>query len=61
MNTQRELLSPAQASQLLGVGIETLRRWRRTGTGPPARRLGPRLVRYDRDAVLAWLETRETA
>jgi len=29
--------------------------------GPPARRVGPRLVRYDRTAVLTWLATRDTA
>lgn len=61
MDTQSEWLSPAQTGELLGVGVETLRRWRRRNIGPPARRVGPRFVRYDRAAVLTWLATRETA
>ncbi|MDN5855537.1 MAG: helix-turn-helix domain-containing protein, partial [Actinomycetia bacterium] len=56
MNPLDEQLSPAQVARMLGVTTETLRRWRRLGSGPVARRVGPRLVRYDRVAVQAWLD-----
>ena len=62
MDTQlTQWMTQREVAGLLGVSVETLRRWRRASTGPAARRLGPRVVRYDRAAVLAWLSTRGAA
>lgn len=62
MDTQTaQLMTQRQVADLLGVSVETLRRWRRASTGPDACRLGPRVVRYNRTAVLAWLSTRGAA
>jgi hypothetical protein len=44
------------ASAFLGVGIETLRFWRKKRRGPPYRKLGPKLVRYSLGALGDWVE-----
>ena len=40
------LLTPLQKAHELGIHKETLRRWRRAGTGPQYKQLGPQIVRY---------------
>jgi excisionase family DNA binding protein len=45
-----------EVSQLLGVPVATLYRWRYRGEGPAGYRIG-RHVRYRRAAVEAWIET----
>jgi len=50
-----ELLTARGLAAELKVGMRTLKRWRRTGTGPPFVRLG-RTVRYRRSDVDAWLK-----
>lgn len=47
-------------AEYLQVPVETLRTWRKKRTGPPARRCGKHL-RYDPDAVRAWLNTSDAA
>jgi len=47
-------------AEYLRVPVETLRTWRKKRTGPPARRCGKHL-RYDPDAVRAWLNTSDAA
>jgi len=44
-----------EAAALLGVSVDTLRRLRKTGTGPVSARFG-RCVRYPRAAFTAWAE-----
>lgn len=44
----------------LGVPVGTIYQWRTRGEGPPAIRLG-RHLRYDRVAVLAWVESQSEA
>ena len=56
MNMQR----PEELAKELGVDAHTLTRWRTSGTGPAYLRVG-RQVRYRRDDVEAWLETRRTS
>ena len=51
----RELLHMTEVAQVLRVPLETLRRWRRTGEGPPMFRIGRRVVAY-RDEVERWIE-----
>jgi excisionase family DNA binding protein len=48
-------LTPAEASRLIEVSEETLRRWRSAGIGPVWHRHGPRLIRYERTSVQEWL------
>lgn len=55
------LLTPAETADLLGVTELTLAEWRRHRQGPPYLKLGHRTVRYDRDALGAWLEAREVS
>jgi predicted DNA-binding transcriptional regulator AlpA len=43
-----------EVSEFLGIPVATLHQWRYLGTGPQAYRVGKHL-RYDPDAVRAWL------
>jgi excisionase family DNA binding protein len=49
------LMSLTDVSQMLGIPVHTLYRWRHNGDGPVGYRVG-RHVRYRREAVEAWLE-----
>lgn len=40
------LVKEREAAQVLHVSVSTLRRWRREGRPPLARRIGPRALRY---------------
>lgn len=51
-----QLLTTAEAAELLNTPVATLRWWRHQGTGPKAFRLGARKVMYRRRDVLAWLQ-----
>ena len=46
-------LAPKQVAMRLRVSIETLRKWRKNGKGPPWIKPS-RAVRYPIDAVRAW-------
>lgn len=52
---RRELLSPDQLAEYLGVPIATVYRWRARRTGPCGLRVG-RHVRYRWADVESWLE-----
>jgi predicted DNA-binding transcriptional regulator AlpA len=53
-----ELLSTMQLAALLGVSTQWLEIGRSRGYGPPFKTLGPRMIRYRRGDVRAWLESR---
>lgn len=53
-----ELLTSVQISEQCQVPLETIRRWRHKGVGPPSFRIG-RHVRYRRDLFEAWLREQE--
>ena len=55
-----QLLTDPQLAKLLGVHLQTLRRWRYYALGPPAVYLGHR-VRYIRADVERWLKTLRSA
>ena len=50
-----KLMSLRDVSEMLGITVQTLYRWRYKGDGPAGYRVG-RHVRYRREAVEAWLE-----
>jgi excisionase family DNA binding protein len=57
-------LTRQEFAELARVHRDTVKRWARQGIGPKPRKLGPRLVRYNRTEVLAYLrdgECRESA
>lgn len=54
------LLDRKAAARLLRVAPRTLDRWHLSHTGPPRIRMG-RLVRYRRQAVEKWINSREEA
>ncbi len=57
-----EVLSDVQlAARLCGVSVETLRKWRKSGKGPPYLRAGARTVRYRTVDVEAWILTRRVS
>jgi excisionase family DNA binding protein len=49
--------SETQAATFLGVSVRTLQAWRIRGGGPPFLKLG-RAVRYQRRALVAYMEAR---
>lgn len=51
-----DFISEKELAQRLGVGTNTLRRWRRAGRGmPPSVQLG-KLIKFHRAEVDAWIE-----
>ncbi|MGV1005466.1 MAG: helix-turn-helix transcriptional regulator [Candidatus Nanopelagicales bacterium] len=51
-----EVLTDVQlASRLHGLSVETLRKWRKTGKGPPYLKAGGSAVRYRTLDVEAWM------
>jgi excisionase family DNA binding protein len=51
---QYEMLTAEELAQKLKVSLPAVRRW--TMDGMPCRRLGGRLVRFEFEKTLAWLE-----
>jgi excisionase family DNA binding protein len=56
LEARDKLMSLTDVSEMLGIPVHTLYRWRE-GHGPAGYRVG-RHVRYRREAVEAWLEQR---
>jgi excisionase family DNA binding protein len=55
LEARDRLMSLTDVSEMLGIPVHTLYRWRYKGHGPAGYRVG-RHVRYRREAVEAWLE-----
>ena len=53
-----ELMTTREVAELLRRPVETLRYWRWRGEGPPAFKVGRRVM-YRRSALEAWLAERE--
>lgn len=47
-------------ARLARVHPDTIKRWARLGIGPKPRKIGPRLVRYNREEVLDYLQIAES-
>ena len=54
---QPELLTIAEAAELLRAPVATLRYWRHCNIGPTSFRLGRRVL-YRRDDLHAWIDAR---
>ena len=57
VQAREKLMSLTDVSEMLGIPVQTLYRWRYKGDGPAGYWVG-RHVRYRREAVEAWLEQR---
>lgn len=53
-----DLLSTREVAEWFGVSVQWLEIGRSKNYGPPFLRLGPQRIRYQRTAVLRWLEGR---
>jgi predicted DNA-binding transcriptional regulator AlpA len=56
-----DLLSTKYIADWFGVSVMWVENGRLQSYGPPFLRIGPRMIRYRRADVLAWLETRANA
>lgn len=54
-----ELLTLAEAAELLRAPVATLRYWRHLGSGPRSFRLGRRVL-YRRDDLQAWVDAQRS-
>jgi predicted DNA-binding transcriptional regulator AlpA len=50
-----DLITAKETAQRLHVAVVTLKRWRKTGTGPEWCRLGGRAIRYRVLSLEAWV------
>jgi Helix-turn-helix domain len=55
MGRTPEMMLAGRAAQFLGIGRDTLRRWNRSGVGPPRTLKGKRYW-YAREALREWLK-----
>lgn len=58
LNQSTEILTKAQAAELLDVSERTLTRWHAEGSGPPVSKHG-RKSYYFKTSVLTWLKAKE--
>lgn len=54
------LIGIAEASELSGIPVNTLRYWRQKSTGPRSASFGGK-VKYRRDEFLAWIDSQFAA
>ena len=50
-----DLVDENEAAAILGARVQTLRNWRWRGEGPRYRKIGLRLVRYEKRDLLAFI------
>jgi predicted DNA-binding transcriptional regulator AlpA len=55
----KKFLTRVEAAAFLGLRPQTLANLTWQNSGPPYVRLSSRCLRYDRDALLAWMQARE--
>jgi predicted DNA-binding transcriptional regulator AlpA len=55
--TLNDLITATETAQRLHVSYSTMKRWRRTGTGPEWCRLGGRAIRYRVVSLEAWVSS----
>ena len=60
-NDPEQMLTTVETAKLLGCSVSFLEIGRIRGYGPPAQKITPRMVRYRRGDVLAWVRERAEA
>ena len=50
------LIDSAQLAEYIGVAPQTIKRWSRNGVMPQGRRVGPRLLKWNRTEIEDWLD-----
>lgn len=50
------LMTTKECAAFMSVTEETLFRWRKDGFGPPYSQPNVRVIRYNRDDVVAWMQ-----
>ncbi len=56
-----QMLTTVETAELLGCSVSILEIGRIRGYGPPSQKITPRMVRYRRRDVLAWVRERAEA
>lgn len=56
-----EFLTQKQAAEVIGVHQNTLNKLSKAPGGPPFSRISTRCLRYRRDLLLAWMESKQEA
>ena len=58
MSTKPEsvLIDSVELAALMGVATSTVKRWSRNGDMPQGRRVGPRLLKWNRKEIEAWIK-----
>ena len=58
MSTKPEslLIDSVELAALMGVATSTVKRWSRNGDMPQGRRVGPRLLKWDRAEIQTWMD-----
>lgn len=58
MPAKREslMIDSAEVAEQMGVASGTIKRWSRNGVMPKGRRVGPRLLKWNRQEIETWLE-----
>ena len=56
MAEDNEMLTEEQVAAMLGISYKQAKRLRLSGQGPRFIRISPRVVRYARRDVVAWME-----
>ena len=54
-----DLLTTEEAAKLLRISKEQMKLWRRDGTGPSFVRVSPKIIRYDREDIVAWIAAKK--
>ena len=45
-----------ELARMFGVSLGTIKRWSRNGDMPKGRRVGPRLLKWDRAEIQTWMD-----
>lgn len=53
-----DFLTPGAVAEMFGVEVPTVRQWRARRQGPPYVQVSPRVFRYPRAELLAFVESR---
>ncbi len=54
-----ELVSADEVAELCDVSVQTIRRWVAAGYFPQGIRMGRRVLRWNRETILAWIQAGE--